>query len=266
MEVHHSHSHGHNKKAKEYFLEFFMLFLAVSLGFLAENIREHFVEKERAHELLQSFMNDVRINDKLIDSLEEGNKNVILKNDSAILYVISNDKIEVDSFFNFIPYISYRYLYNNETYEQMKSSGSLRYIKDSMLLKNIIEYSHLSKSAEYRSVNIESEYSAHEYTTVMQEWLPEEISLKRQAGLFINRPEYKSMLNDSSGMKLMIAINTAAMKKKGIISGDELKLFRKAIVTAITRKISLVASSNVFMLKSKVQGQKLIEYYNSHKE
>ena len=38
MEVHH-HSH-HPKKWKEYITEFLMLFLAVTLGFLAEYLRE----------------------------------------------------------------------------------------------------------------------------------------------------------------------------------------------------------------------------------
>jgi hypothetical protein len=60
MEVHH-HSH-HPKKWKEYITEFLMLFLAVSLGFLAENLREGYVEKERSHELVSSFIKDVELN------------------------------------------------------------------------------------------------------------------------------------------------------------------------------------------------------------
>ena len=45
MEVHH-HSH-HPKKWKEYLTEFLMLFLAVSMGFIAENVREKHTESER---------------------------------------------------------------------------------------------------------------------------------------------------------------------------------------------------------------------------
>jgi hypothetical protein len=46
MEVHHHPHlpHGEKKKFKEYFLEFLMIFLAVTLGFFAENVREHFDE------------------------------------------------------------------------------------------------------------------------------------------------------------------------------------------------------------------------------
>ena len=47
MEVHHHpHVPTHSKPWKEYILEFAMLFLAVSMGFIAENVREKYVEKK----------------------------------------------------------------------------------------------------------------------------------------------------------------------------------------------------------------------------
>lgn len=55
MEIHkHPHHVTHKKKWGEYILEFLMLFLAVFLGFIAENIREHYVENERTKEYAQS--------------------------------------------------------------------------------------------------------------------------------------------------------------------------------------------------------------------
>ena len=51
MEVHH-HSH-HLKKWKEYISEFLMLFAAVTLGFFAENLREHQIEKHREIQFLK---------------------------------------------------------------------------------------------------------------------------------------------------------------------------------------------------------------------
>ena len=47
MEVHHTHHPTHKKKWSEYIIEFIMLFTAVTLGFFAENIREHFIEKAK---------------------------------------------------------------------------------------------------------------------------------------------------------------------------------------------------------------------------
>src|SRR5579872_7393572 len=56
MEVHHHPDvHHKRKKFKEYFFEFLMIFLAVTLGFFAENFREQISdshhEKEYAKEL-----------------------------------------------------------------------------------------------------------------------------------------------------------------------------------------------------------------------
>lgn len=48
MEVHHHPDLHHKpKKRKEYFLEFLMIFLAVTMGFIAENVREHFAEEKQ---------------------------------------------------------------------------------------------------------------------------------------------------------------------------------------------------------------------------
>ena len=68
MEVHHHahHEHGpdshHKKSWKTYFFDFFMLFLAVLCGFLAEYQLEHKIERDRAKQFLQSMLIDVRTN------------------------------------------------------------------------------------------------------------------------------------------------------------------------------------------------------------
>src|SRR5205814_6953925 len=61
MEVHkHPHHVTHKKKWGEYLLEFLMLFLAVFLGFLAENFREHQLEKEKGRQYIQSLYEDLK--------------------------------------------------------------------------------------------------------------------------------------------------------------------------------------------------------------
>lgn len=60
MEVHHPHHSDHLKKWSELLLEFFMLFLAVTLGFFAENIRESIAEKHRKKETLEAVANDFK--------------------------------------------------------------------------------------------------------------------------------------------------------------------------------------------------------------
>ena len=66
MEVHH-HAHlasgeTHTSRTKwtHYFWEFLMLFLAVYLGFLVENIREHRIEHARADKYIESFYEDLK--------------------------------------------------------------------------------------------------------------------------------------------------------------------------------------------------------------
>src|SRR5215471_21684484 len=61
MEVHkHPHHVTHKKKWGEYLLEFFMLFLAVTLGFFAETIREQSTEHKHAREFAVSMLKDLQ--------------------------------------------------------------------------------------------------------------------------------------------------------------------------------------------------------------
>ena len=64
MEVHH-HPHVGKKGFIEYFLEFLMIFLAVTMGFFAENMREDFTEKKVARQYIESLKLEL-INNKNI--------------------------------------------------------------------------------------------------------------------------------------------------------------------------------------------------------
>lgn len=59
MEVHH-HPHVEKKSFKEYLLEGLMIFVAVSMGFIAENIRENITENHKAQELAESLYLEVK--------------------------------------------------------------------------------------------------------------------------------------------------------------------------------------------------------------
>src|SRR6059036_75916 len=59
MEVHH-HPHVEKKNFKEYFLEFLMIFLAVTMGFFAESLREHLSDKRIEREYIVSFVEDLK--------------------------------------------------------------------------------------------------------------------------------------------------------------------------------------------------------------
>jgi len=79
MEVHHHTSHAagsgqsaQRKKWTHYVWEFLMLFLAVYLGFLVENIREHKIEHNRADKYIESFYEDLKTDTARINRLIGG--------------------------------------------------------------------------------------------------------------------------------------------------------------------------------------------------
>ncbi len=61
MEVHHHPDIHHKpKKWKEYFLEFLMIFLAVTMGFFAESYREHLSDKHREKEYMKEIVANLK--------------------------------------------------------------------------------------------------------------------------------------------------------------------------------------------------------------
>ena len=61
MEVHHHPDlHHKRKKFSEYFLEFLMIFLAVSMGFIAENLRERQTERSKEKEYIVGLVRDLQ--------------------------------------------------------------------------------------------------------------------------------------------------------------------------------------------------------------
>ena len=59
MEVHH-HPNVEKKNFKAYFLEFLMIFLAVTMGFFAESYRESITENEHVHQLSEQLLLDFK--------------------------------------------------------------------------------------------------------------------------------------------------------------------------------------------------------------
>jgi len=142
MEVHkHPHHVTHKKKWGEYLLEFSMLFLAVFLGFIAENIRENSVERGREKEYARSLYDEL-----YADSIAISNKitaRLSKEKDCDYLYGYIKDSSLTNLPKEFYPaYTTVFYLFNTYIFEpkdgvlsQLKSSGSLRYFKNAQLQK-----------------------------------------------------------------------------------------------------------------------------------
>jgi|SRR6185503_7129009 len=69
MEVHHHPQLEHKPKPwKEYLLEGLMIFLAVTMGFFAESLREYISNKEKGHQFIVSLMGDLKSDTASMDA------------------------------------------------------------------------------------------------------------------------------------------------------------------------------------------------------
>ena len=147
MEVHkHPHHVMHKKKWGEYFLEFFMLFLAVFLGFVAENIREHFIENNRAKEYSISLLEDLKNDTTAINNQKKYEILYISMADSLLEIsktTLADRNAAKFSFYTRFVYWTTPISWNRNTFEQIKSSGSLRYFKNAPLLKKLLQYDNI---------------------------------------------------------------------------------------------------------------------------
>ncbi len=143
MEVHHHAHHEHGKKNwKSYFWEFLMLFLAVSLGFYAENTREVILHKKEVKTQLNSMLSDLQSDIILFDSVTDRNSYGAQMADSLIELLHSDIKNTTEIYFaarTVTANLGYYYS-NSKSFEQLKTAGLLRYIKNKDLLDSIGNY------------------------------------------------------------------------------------------------------------------------------
>jgi hypothetical protein len=142
MEVHH-HPHTERKKWHHYFWEFFMLFLAVSLGFFVENQREHIVEGKREKQFIRSFTLDLKKDIIQLDSLIRKRKEREMQIDS-INYILRSPDPDVygNQLYFYARYLPRPYLFinNDATIQQLKNSGNFRLIQNQAAADTILAY------------------------------------------------------------------------------------------------------------------------------
>ncbi len=157
MEVHHHPDLHHKSKPwKEYFLEFLMIFLAVTMGFIAENIREHQTEKKIGKELIHSLVNDLKADTAAF------NENIIfwttrLKGIDSLRYYIQpdikNTNVEktyywVEQMFEFGDF-----KYHDATIQQLRNTGNFRLIEKRNIIDSLIAYDGSIKSLYFNVEN-----------------------------------------------------------------------------------------------------------------
>jgi hypothetical protein len=143
MEVHHHPDLHHKKKNfKEYFLEFLMIFLAVTMGFFAENIREKLSNHSKEKEYISNVKKDLAadtasLNDFLPNLISRVNQTdtliKILKtygttNRGSDMYYLARLTTKLRSF-----------TANNTTVTEMEHSGNFSLITKEPVLKGLIK-------------------------------------------------------------------------------------------------------------------------------
>lgn len=227
MEVHH-HSHHGSKKWTNYVWEFVMLFLAVFCGFLAEYQLEHQIEKERAEKYLQSMLLDVRTNIVNLDSLLAEDYRY-LKDYDVLTDWLLQDSATIDraAFARKMGAVWVRnFLVRKETYEQMKSSGSLRYVGNIEFLKKMMDYERITNFAEYRNQQFEKKY----YTDLFIPALYKAYDLTCQINLDTS--------NRSDAFKM-----EKIAKHHDVLSGTDAIEFRNNMGAALTLRLERVKRS-----------------------
>jgi hypothetical protein len=146
MEVHHHPDLHHKKKHfKEYFLEFLMIFFAVTLGFLAENLRElttnHSKEKEYIRGFIRNVQDDTANLQRILyfDALQVRGIDSFLRLSHADMNIDMNRKkfyhLAMNSFYNSASFTS-----NNATLQQLKSTGDYRLIEKDHVADSLSKY------------------------------------------------------------------------------------------------------------------------------
>jgi len=144
MEVH-AHTHTPRKKWTHYFWEFFMLFLAVTLGFIVENWREHIVENKREKKFIASLVEDLKKDTLTFQRTWFVNDKAMLMMDSLISLLHAPDEYPLKApqmyyFARAALGINNPYVPTDRTFNQMKSSGNLRLVENHEIADSIANY------------------------------------------------------------------------------------------------------------------------------
>jgi hypothetical protein len=146
MEVHHHPDLHHKKKPwKEYLLEGLMIFIAVMLGFIAENIREDIVNREHAHELTSQLVADLQADTARLNNVIEAQTQIREANDSLITLLkqplATADLVQVQRLI----------IASHNLWTFHPAGGAIAAIKNELHLKQFAHSQLISHIADYES-------------------------------------------------------------------------------------------------------------------
>jgi hypothetical protein len=142
MEVHH-HPDVEKKSFKEYLLEGLMIFLAVTMGFIAENIRENIVERQHEKGYMVWLVRDLHSDITKISERIKSTKEDIAMADSCFLLFGQGDyKNTSGRLYYLARRLSLRNFFqpSDGTTQQLNYAGGLSLIQNSQVVDSIQRY------------------------------------------------------------------------------------------------------------------------------
>jgi hypothetical protein len=142
MEVHHPHHAPHRKKWMEYLFEFFMLFLAVTLGFFVENQREHYIEHRREEKFIRSLVRDLEMDTASLQASILFTGKVAGYFDSLVYLMEKGNARETNELYFYARHLNRtsHFAYHDGTIMQLKNAGNLRLIRNENVKDSILVY------------------------------------------------------------------------------------------------------------------------------
>jgi hypothetical protein len=151
MEVHkHPHHVTHKKRWSEYLLEFFMLFLAVFLGFLAEWELEHVIEHSREKEFMESMVIDLKTDSSKLIYMKSQFGFVSTQIDSLIPLLKDPESLDKNATEIYQHQVNLnlfvKWIYADRTIDQLKNSGTFRLIRNKAVSNRISKYDGFTRN------------------------------------------------------------------------------------------------------------------------
>ena len=148
MEVHH-HPEVEKKGFKEYILEGLMIFLAVTMGFFAETIREGISDRSKGREYIHSFVQDLKSDTTSFSYLVhfDEKKVAVLNNMSPCFDTIEMDHGSLGCLVPLVKISSFNHnlSFTDGTMQQLKNAGGFRLLNNADK-DSIVAYDHAART------------------------------------------------------------------------------------------------------------------------
>ncbi|RAI86757.1 hypothetical protein [Algoriphagus yeomjeoni] len=136
---------------KSYFKEFFMLFLAVFCGFLAENYRESLSAQKIEKEYIVSLVEDLKTDTTNLSGYISFRKEKSVLMDSLAGMILSEERSLLGNQIYFLArqvFNDQPFFYSNGTIQQLKNAGNLRLLRKRNVVNELLKYEKKVKVLE----------------------------------------------------------------------------------------------------------------------